>query len=544
MFAAAGFSRAWAWRVIDVIVVGSGAAGTWAAWQASREGLTVLVLDVGLRPSDEPALRGRLLDLRRSDAQQAEYLIGPAFESLHNVAGDYQSPKLNSPRFRFVTEGSAVLGPLRSEGFSAVQSFAKGGLANAWGAGVYRFTSHELRRFPLPPGCLEPFYDELTRALGIAGAEDDLAEHFGSVRDLQPPLRLDGLASHLLSNYERRRERFRAEGFTIGRPRLAVLSQPLGDRGACAYDNLAFWEPRLDYVYVPSLTLDPLIAEKRVQYRDRRLVVRFREAEGQVEVLARDTAGGPDETYRAKRLILAAGALNSGRLVLRSHDDFETVLPLLDNQPSMVPFIHPRFVGQPPDVSSHGLGHLNIVYRPRDGLDCVQGTYYTYSSLLGSEVIMDFPLPVRGAVAACRYLLPAFSVVTFFYPDEPREGNFLRLGPDGSLLVRYRQPVRPGEAERRLIRLMARGGFLSHPALIKVPVPGNGIHYAGTLPMQRERVLKHSTDPSGRLHGSHAVYVADGSVFPSLPAKNHTLTLMANAMRVARAVAASLRGAA
>jgi len=540
----AGCSGAWVCRVIDVIVVGSGAAGTWAAWQASQEGLSVLVLDVGLRPPAVPPLRGHLLDLRRSDPRQAEYLIGSGFESLHNVAGAYQSPKLNSPRFRFVTERAAVFGALRGEGFSAVQSFARGGLAEAWGAGAYRFTGDDLRRFPLPAGCLEPFYDELTRRIGIAGSEDDLVGHFGSARDLQPPLSLDRLASRLLASYERRRDRFRAEGFTIGRPRLAVLSRPLGERPACPYDNLTFWQPQLGYLYVPSLTLDALVAERRIEYRERKLVLRFREGEGHVEVLARDTAGGADETYRARRLVLAAGALNSARLVLRSHDDFETTLPLLDNQPSMVPFLHAGSVGESPDSSSHGLGQLNIVHQPPEGLDYVQGTYYTYNGLLASEVIIDFPLPARSAVAACRYLLPAFSVVTFFYPDEPRAGNFVRLCPDGSLLASYRQPVKTGGVERRFIRLMAGSGFLSHPTVVKVPAPGSGIHYAGTLPMQGERSLKHCTDPSGRLHGSRAVYVADASVFPTLPAKNHALTLMANAMRVARAVAASIRGAA
>jgi len=37
----------------------------------------------------------------------------------------------------------------------------------------------------------------------------------------------------------------------------------------------------------------------------------------------------------------------------------------------------------------------------------------------------------------------------------------------------------------------------------------------------------------GRLWNSKRVRVIDGSVLPSLPAKNHTLTLMANAARIA-----------
>jgi choline dehydrogenase-like flavoprotein len=83
-----------------------------------------------------------------------------------------------------------------------------------------------------------------------------------------------------------------------------------------------------------------------------------------------------------------------------------------------------------------------------------------------------------------------------------------------------------------MIRLFRRAGFISHPGLSQYPTPGNGIHYAGTLPMSATSARPYQTDLRGRLNGTQRVYVADASVFPVLPAKNHTFTLMANAMRV------------
>src|SRR5207247_7939782 len=41
------------------------------------------------------------------------------------------------------------------------------------------------------------------------------------------------------------------------------------------------------------------------------------------------------------------------------------------------------------------------------------------------------------------------------------------------------------------------------------------------------------TDPTGVLFGTKRVHVVDGSVLPDLPAQNSTLTIMANARRVA-----------
>jgi len=523
----------------DVIVVGSGAAGTWAARQLAMDRRNVLLLDVGHRPAAQPPISASFLELRQSD-RLGEDLLGRRFESLSNVVGPYQSPKLNAPRFRFVTERSTELGPLRSGPSTITQSFAYGGLANAWGAGTYRFTHDDFRHFPFPASTLDPYYDAVTREIGISGTRDDLTEHFGSAEGLQPPLRLDRLASHALAGYEKRKAQFRASGFTLGRPRLAVLSEQLNARAACRYDNLSFWEPRLDYLYIPSWTLDPLIENQQVEYAAGKLVLEFRELDDRVEVVARDLASHAVETFSAARLVLAAGALNSARLVLKSFNDFTTTLPLLDNLPSMVPFISPRFFGEPYDRSAHGLGQLNVVYKEHPDADYLQGTFYTYTALLASEVIMDFPLPARGTVAASKYTLPGLSVVTFFYPSEPNPRNYIKLEPDGTLDVTYEVSPETGIAERRLMTLMRRCGFWSHPKLFRVSPRGAGIHYSGTLAMRGQDGQPYTTDLTGRVRPCRNVFVADAGVFPFLPAKNHTLTVMANAMRVGEAVSASL----
>ncbi len=49
---------------------------------------------------------------------------------------------------RFITEHAAKLSPMRAHNFDAVMSFALGGLANAWGAGLYRYNEEDLRGLP------------------------------------------------------------------------------------------------------------------------------------------------------------------------------------------------------------------------------------------------------------------------------------------------------------------------------------------------------------------------------------------------------------
>ncbi len=528
--------------MLDLIIVGSGPAGTWAAYEGSRLGLKILMLDVGHKPPSERLLRDKFFSLRKHDRQQSAWLIGDSFQSLNNIHQPYLSPKLKAPRFSFVTEDSDKLAPIHGEEFSAVQSFAYGGLANAWGAGTYRYTDEDLASFSICEADLAPYYDRLVKNIGISGANDDLKDFFGNLSGTQPSHTLDRLGQKLFSGYSKRKSKFRKQGFTIGRPRIAVLSQNFEERLSCNYDNLSFWEPNLDYIYRPTITLDKLIAEKKIDYLGERLVDSFQDFDSYVSVSVKVLENETKESFKAARLILAAGSINSAKIVLKSFQDYTTEVPILDNQTALVPFVAPAHIGEPVDMTSHGLGQLIVVYKGSLTNNPIQGSFYSFTSMLGSEVICDFPLSMQAAKLACKMLLPAFSVMTFFYPDAPHPLNFLRLSTDGNLEIQYKNKVKTGDVERQFISLMRREGFFSHSSLIQVPSPGNGIHYAGTLPMDsRYNSCKYGTATSGRLRLSKHVYVADASVFPDLPAKNHTFTLMANAMRVASNVSVSLR---
>jgi choline dehydrogenase-like flavoprotein len=168
--------------LFDAIVVGSGPAGTFAAY--SLRGKNVLVLDVGYQPPPVTDLDGNLFKLRQSKADLFRPLIGENFESLHNLHRRTISLKLKAPFLSYIVKDSETFAPTSSSSFEAVSSFAQGGLANAWGAGVYRFTDSDLREFPVRAVDLKPFYDELTTHIGVCGAADDLVPYFGECAGL------------------------------------------------------------------------------------------------------------------------------------------------------------------------------------------------------------------------------------------------------------------------------------------------------------------------------------------------------------------------
>jgi choline dehydrogenase-like flavoprotein len=80
------------------------------------------------------------------------------------------------------------------------------------------------------------------------------------------------------------------------------------------------------------------------------------------------------------------------------------------------------------------------------------------------------------------------------------------------------------------------GGLPVVPA-IQFAEPGRSYHSGGTFPM-RKNPGKFETDILGQPTGLERVHLLDASVFPSIPATTITLTVMANAHRIATQVAA------
>ena len=101
----------------------------------------------------------------------------------------------------------------------------------------------------------------------------------------------------------------------------------------------------------------------------------------------------------------------------------------------------------------------------------------------------------------------------------------------GRVHVNY-DPITPGTAERALLRAFRKIGYFGLRRFVKYAQPGQSIHYAGPLPMRERPEKAYETDRYGRLFGSKRVFIGDSATFPELPAKNLTLTIMANALRI------------
>ena len=531
----------------DVIVVGSGASATAAAFPLVRAGLEVQMLDVGNTDSRYASRIPGLPfhQLRTDDEAQHRYFLGDDFEG---VAFDRVrvGSQLTPPR-GFIRSDVEKLTPAHGRrGFHAFESLALGGLAAGWGAVSPRFTDRDLADFPIRQRDLEPHYEAVAARIGISGARDDLLPYYGDLRSLLPPLDLDAAAGAMLDRYERVRGRLNAAGFFLGRARLATLSSDHRGREGNRYHDLDFYSDAGRSTFRPAYAVEELRRFPNFAYVAPLLVERFRELPGlaEVEVEALQPRSGVRRTLRARRLVLAAGTMGSARIVLRSFGRYDTALPLAVNPFIYFACLDLPMVGRRGSDRRHSLSQLAMIHDPdpdREGV--VHGQTFSYRSLLFFKIVKESFLPVPETLRIQRELLDAFVIVSLDFEDRPSasKGCLLRRGGAGEpdvLELHYRREVeerrRQGQRERTLRRCLRKLGCWPFRRID--PGPGASIHYGGTLPMTTAE-REWTTTPDCRLRGTRSVYIADGSTFPSLPAKPLTLTLMANAERVGDAVA-------
>jgi choline dehydrogenase-like flavoprotein len=218
-------------RTFDVLVIGSGASGGWAAKQLAESGLKVGLLDAGraLTPADysehKPAFELKYRNksenvIRKTRPRQKDCYACREYNYdwfVNDLEEPYSTP-----------EGK----PFSWQGRTRVI----GGRTNVWGRQSYRFSDQDFKAasydgfgedWPLSYADLAPYYDKVEEYVGITG----MAEGVDELPDgkFHPPM---GLSCAERQVKTRVKDKL---GWTVTLGRSANLTKPINGRQACHY---------------------------------------------------------------------------------------------------------------------------------------------------------------------------------------------------------------------------------------------------------------------------------------------------------------------
>ena len=506
----------------DVIIIGSGPGGGTMALELAATGKRILLLE-----------RGDYL--RRERANWSSQAVV--------VDGRYQCPDVWEDR-----DGNA---------FHPGLHYVVGGNSKVYGGALYRLRLEdfgELKHeegvspaWPVGYDVFEPYYTRAERLFHVHGERRaDPTEPWASAPYPHPPVRHEPRIQALHDGL------VRAGHHPYPQPLALLLDED--EHGVKPYSPCI----RCDaFDGFPCLTngkadaqiiaVDPAAAHPNVTLLTGAYVERLETgASGRVVTGVHVVRGGVAEVYRADVVVVACGALSSALLMFRSASDASPAG--LANGSGLVGRNYMRhnnsaFMAvslEPNDTVFQKTLALSDFYFGADDYEFPLGEIQMIGKSHGDQVkaeglprFLSF-FPNRPFDELARHSLD-FWVMT---EDLPRASNRI-YDRDGKVVLEV-QPT--SDKPHRLLRHKLEGllGKIdAHPHLLPrslylgkgIPIGGTA-HQAGTMvfgPDPATSVL----DLDCRAHGIDNLYVVDASFFPSVGAVNPTLTIIANAMRVA-----------
>ena len=359
-----------------------------------------------------------------------------------------------------------------------------------------------------------------------------------------PVLEEPGFVSPVQEIHRRRGRLLATGGFTLKPARNAILAEAQDGREACHQCGLCLWGCANRSIYNSAYEIPALARFANFTYAPHARVTSLFDAAGSQGLDVEQH--GARLRLTADRVVLAAGTIATTALVLDRIGLTDTPVRLLTNPVGAIAFIVPKLIGQKLPDRSFSLGQLSYTIPIEGTADRAAGVFYGADTLPLGVIADRMPLSRPVALRVARALMPALVLATCYVPGRFSR-NHLRVEASGLPSRVVVQGERTAEADsavltsaRAVARQLRRLGAYAVPGSLTLSQPGSDAHYAGTLPMGGTGPA--ACDADGTLNGHPGIIIADGAALSALPAKHCTLTIMANADRIARGLV-SLRSA-
>ncbi|MCZ0733248.1 GMC oxidoreductase [Phreatobacter sp. AB_2022a] len=529
----------------DVVVVGTGAGGGLLAHTLAKAGLRVVSLE-----------QGEMLaaDYFRSVAPAGaarDFGIGPDTV----WPSDPHDSLFVHPLFADGTIGSTSR---PDGGFRHFQILAVNGLQNLWNGVSVRFSEADFAGWPVGYADLATHYAAVERLITVCGTTENIPDlpdgDYVAPKPLRPADRMIVDAVRSLN-----------EPHSRAIPnRKAVNTRP-GMANSCSSTGICTSGCPTGAMYKFSSHLLPDIALlPNYELRTHAKVARLTREDGSRRVSGVhyvDTRSGERHTLRARIVVLAAGALESPRILFNSADEAAPQglgnssgrlgRGLQDNPKTVLSTSLWRLWGRRRDYDI-GYGDL-LILMARGKLPDGSTFPFIGHAIHGIPDVPHYltglaPFPAVVKTPLARAMFHSYVTLGLFCAGEITPGNLVR---PGRTLDRYgiRQVevdfAVPPKASLQMQAMAAWGRKVLRRAsstLVHATSDnsGTGIHYAGTTALSRDPSAG-VVDADLRSHDIDNLFVCDGGVIPLLPDKHLTLTIMALAHRLGRHIVDRVR---
>ncbi|MGA8261670.1 MAG: GMC family oxidoreductase N-terminal domain-containing protein [Arenicellales bacterium] len=514
-------------------VVGSGPAGVACAHALIQGGATVVMLDagIGLEPS-RTRLVAEMAARRPGDWSREQITALKAGMHAETEGIPLKLAYGSDHPYR----DTDIHMPVDYQGVALRPSLGLGGFSSVWGAAMMPYSQADTADWPVRAAELAEHYSAVAELTGLSAVHDALEKTFPLHTEPAAALTLSHQAGQLRARLEENRQALNSAGIHFGQARLAVRA---GEDG-CVYCGLCMYGCPYGHIYSSTRTLRELQREPGFTYRPDTIVTGVRESGGYAFVAGYHRTSRKPFELAGRRVYVAAGAVSTTRIVLRSLEHYDRPVKLKDSQYYLFPLLQARSGGDVRHEALHTLSQLFIeIFDETVAARPVHLQLYSYNDLVGQALRRSFG-PLAGMLEPLARALEKRLLIVQGYlhsDDSSRIAVSLKRGePDRLSLQAELNPQARSTVRRVLHKLMRHGrrlGAWPLTPMLQMAEPGRGFHSGGSFPM-RAAPGELETDVLGRLPVWRNIHLVDASVLPDIPATQITFSVMANAHRIGR----------
>jgi len=416
---------------------------------------------------------------------------------------------------------------------------ARGGFSTGWGAAVLPPAPTDIANWPVTHDELLHHMREVLAGVPVSEPDDEIGRTFGRLRlEGSDVLELSQGQAELLDRLKLASRSDADAAVLVGQSRL------LTQAGSTAINRCRFCghcSSGCVYgsIYTAEYDINRWIREGFIDYHGGVTVFDVREQASSVHV--RYGLNDRTESLEADRLFLAAGAVNSARVLLNSSEGAVSRVKMQRVAGVLQLFASPRSnTVLRPEVNTQTSHFLEI-------RDSRLSPFWAHVQVgqpnelvlrrLGIHELKGTPTPMRRTRLVAGHLISTIlNVHSSIGPTYE-----IQLTPQPNLLPSVKTRSTFDDKNRKIVlsysrslaRSLRQAGFFRIPLTRQVTSILPGYHFGASFPMCAIPQKPLDTDVLGRPFGWQRVHVVDASVLPAIPATTVGLLTMANAHRIA-----------
>jgi hypothetical protein len=295
-------------------------------------------------------------------------------------------------------------------------------------------------------------------------------------------------------------------------------------------------------IYSTVDTLEPLERAGKLHRRNGYAVLSIAENAEAVSLELLHTEDRKIEWIDYQHVFLAAGAVNSSRILLNSRKMFGICALLRNSEKVLFPALLLNRLGIHGREEVPSLAGVFIELKLSGSSEhWFHAQIYSVNDLMLRRYGLDPFRPTPPLKRPLHALLDHTLAIWGGLHSDHSSAIGLSIHPDGALrmpLVRLAAIRNPATARyvghlRRALSRILRPASAHVVGIAKLALAGAGGHVGGSFPMRARPRSDLETDVLGRPFGWRRIYLVDGACLPSIPAVPSTFTIMANAHRIA-----------